>query len=560
MKYKIGKMQDDVIDTILSNRNLTYEQVDNILDANIDSWEDPSNYKNIDKAYKRLIDSIQNKENIGVLVDPDADGYLSATIIFDFIYCYLEYDNIYYIIQSKPKARGITKEVIERVKKSNIKLLITPDSSSNDVEEQKELYKLGTKFIALDHHEFDSSETPKESIIVNNQDGQVKNIYGSGSLVTYKFVKYVADKEFIDIGYDYIDLVNIANIGDMMDMSSLENRYFYNIGKHIKNITNALILEFVKDLKKRKILTIEDVAFGITNKINSIIRNGSQEEKEDLFMALNGEESEVEYKYQGKIRKQSIQKSIIRLSSRLKKNQKQLEQSVDKNDLKFFTKESDKIVIIDGKNIDKSITGLMANKFLNMYAKPVIIVKKDGDKGEYSGSARGITIDSFKDICEESQLFIFTEGHNNAFGVSILKDNISEFIEYANEKLKNVKFDNSIIIDYVYEENIPLDDVIDLADLSELWCNNIKKPNILVKNVIINSEDIDKKFNTIKFKIDNILYKKDFCSKVFYDKLIDLENNKDINKDLEMDILCTIKSFENGRGYVDIIDVESKVI
>ena len=41
-------------------------------------------------------------------------------------------------------------------------------------------------------------------------------------------------------------------------------------------------------------------------------------------MALNGEESEVEYKYQGKIRKKSIQKSIIRLSSRLKKNQKQM--------------------------------------------------------------------------------------------------------------------------------------------------------------------------------------------------------------------------------------------
>ena len=559
MKYKIGEMSNDVIDTILKNRNITYDEVDEILTANRDNWENPLNYKNMDRAYNTLMEVVRNNGNVAVLIDPDCDGYISATIMFDFIYYYLEYDSVSFIIQSLPKARGLTEEVMNIVQKNNVNLLITPDSSSNDFEQQKKLHELGIKFIALDHHEFDSSKVPKESIIVNNQDGQVENIYGSGSLVTYKFVNYVAEKEFIDIGYDYMDLVNIANIGDMMDMTSLENRYFYNTGKKVKNISNALVLEFVKTLKKRKYLTIKDVAFNISNKINSIVRNGSYEEKRDLFLALNGDETKVEYTYRGKTKTQSLQEAIIRIGNRLKNNQNKLLSDVDEDNLGIFTEDNDKIVVIDGSSINRNVTGLMANKLLHKYGKPILIVKKN-EEGEYSGSARGIGIESFKDICEGSKLFSLTEGHGNAFGVSIPKENIHKFIEYANKELKDIEFDNSTIVDYVYEENIPLEDVIDLGELSELWCNDVEKPILLIKDVIVNSEDIDKKFNTVKFKVDNILYKKDFCSKIFYEKLINLENNEDIDKDLKMDILCTISSFENGRSYVEIIDVESEVI
>ena len=94
MMYKIGEMSNDVIDTILKNRNITYDEVDDILTANRDSWENPLNYKNMDRAYNTLMEVVKSNGNIAVLIDPDCDGYISSTIMFDFIYYYLEYDNV----------------------------------------------------------------------------------------------------------------------------------------------------------------------------------------------------------------------------------------------------------------------------------------------------------------------------------------------------------------------------------------------------------------------------------------------------------------------------------
>ena len=76
----------------------------------------------------------------------------------------------------------------------------------------------------------------------------------------------------------------------------------------------------------------------------------------------------------------------------------------------------------------------------------------------------------------------------------------------------------------------------------------------------INSKDINKRGIDLSFKIDNVIYKKEFCSKVFYEKMICAEENKFNNKDLEMDIICSVKVFENGRAYICIEDCESRII
>ncbi len=490
---------------------------------------------------------------------PDVDGYTAATTVFSFISDYLQYDNVLYIIQEDlVKAHGITEEVIRKVKNNGIKLLITPDSSSNDFEQQVELYEMGCKFIALDHHKFDSKGVPQTSIVINNQDGSVKNTEASGCFVTYKFCHYVAEQEGIDLGYNYLDLVNISNISDMRDMSNLENRYIYNIGKRVENITNKLIKSFIDDLKIKKILTIENVNFGIANKINAIIRNGSIDEKEALFESLIGSYETVTYKYKGKTMEQSIQDSILRIANRLRNSQKNLIKKCLDKGIKTYTNENDKLVIIDGTYIDSKITGLLANKLMREYNRPIMILKEF--EGNLRGSCRGYTLDSFNNLCKESNLFNSVEGHDNSFGCNILKDNLEKFISYANEKLRDIEFDDSIEIDYVYDKNIPLEDVIDIAALSELWSNQIPSPKLLIRDIIINTKDISKRGINLSFKIDKIQFRKDYCSKVFYEDLIKLEENQDMDKDLKIDILCEVKTWESGLGYINIIEAESEVL
>ena len=107
---------------------------------------------------------------------------------------------------------------------------------------------------------------------------------------------------------------------------------------------------------------------------------------------------------------------------------------------------------------------------------------------------------------------------------------------------------------------IPLDDVLDLGAIDNVWWGDCKRPKLLVRNIHINSKDITKRGIDLSFKIDNVIYKKEFCSKVFYEKLICAEENKFNNKDLEIDIICSVKVFENGRAYICIEDCESNII
>ena len=89
----------------------------------------------------------------------------------------------------------------------------------------------------------------------------------------------------------YLDLVAIAIVGDVMNLSTLENRYYVSEG--LENIQNP----FFKSLVEKRAFSIgssiptpTDVAFYIIPAINAIVRMGTKEEKEHLFKAItNGD-------------------------------------------------------------------------------------------------------------------------------------------------------------------------------------------------------------------------------------------------------------------------------
>lgn len=560
MKYKLkGEIKNNVVDTILSNRNLTEEKVEWLLNADESNWEDTRNYININDAYECLMENIYKFKNILICMDEDLDGVSSASMIYQFIKDDLNYNNVFYTIHSRNKTHGLSDEIVNKAINS-CDLLIMPDAASSDIEGQKKLLEQGVDFIALDHHLFNVNVIPPGAIVVNNKDGNVENAFGSGAAVTYKFIHYVAEQENIDLGNKYIDLVNLANIADMMDMTSLENRYIFNEGKQINNITNTMLNTFIKEYNIKPYLKIDDVAWNIAPLCNSIIRNGTVDDKDMLFRAFIGEDETVQYKSRGQYKEQSLQEAVIRIGNNLKRRQKDLIDKATKGKVNLLSKDTDMVVLINSQNIDRNITGVVANKFLQMYNKPILMLRED--KNRYRGSARCPNqIESFNEICKESGLFEYVEGHDNSFGYSIQKDNIDKFIEFINEKFKDVDFTNEVEVDYIYEKSIPLEDVILVGELEDVWCNTLKRPKFIIKGVKVNSKKIKKVgFANYSFMNNKILFRKDYCSKVFFNKMIDEENNEKHDKDLVLDILCSIKLNDNGRSYIDIIDVDSMAI
>ena len=147
-----------------------------------------------------------------------------------------------------------------------------------------------------------------------------------------------------------------------------------------------------------------------------------------------------------------------------------------------------------------------------------------------------------------------------SFGISLMDNNVDKFIKYLNKELMGVDFSDKTEIDYEYKNNIPLEDLLDIADLDDIWTFNCKRPKILIKNIKINSKSINKRGINLSFKVGDILYKRDFCSNVWFQNLICEEDNPYHNKDLIIDAICEVKTTENNKAYINLIEIESEVM
>lgn len=455
------------------------------------------------------------------------------------------------------KQHGLSKDIFPQLLESDVNLFIIADSSTNDIKQQRKLLKEGKDIIILDHHIKEGNEFVEEVCLVNNQlkDSISNNLSGVG--VVEKFIKangYNTDK--------YLDLVAVGLIADAMNTLSLENRYYINKG--LNNINNEVIKEFFKYIKNP---IIENVSFNLANYMNSVIRYGAFEEKELLWKAMIGEEGVVEYKKRnGQTVQQTLQEAIKRISGNVKNRQN----NSIKNSVKLIEKEiyknkldADKCIIIKNDElIDKGLTGITAQKLLSKFKRPIIIVGVN-ESDELIGSMRSPF--DFKDILNESNLVTFAQGHSKACGIGIKEINIDKLRKYLNIKLKDFNLSDEKIeeVDYIFDgKDIKIEVVKEIGDLRPLWGRNLEEPTFIIKNAIVDSIKIKYKKEGIcyiaTFKYNDIIFKKEFCSKDTYEQLIrkqDLKFGK--TQSLNLTLLCKFKKSDNGSYYVSIEDFNS---
>ena len=79
-----------------------------------------------------LVKHISQNDKVLIQVDSDADGFTSSALLINYLYCLFPgfvQNNVYYRIHTG-KQHGILLDTIP----DDIKLIIAPDSSSNDYE------------------------------------------------------------------------------------------------------------------------------------------------------------------------------------------------------------------------------------------------------------------------------------------------------------------------------------------------------------------------------------------------------------------------------------------
>lgn len=538
MKYRLYDNEinsDDVFEKILWNRGIKDYKKYLSLDKSVEISYNKLN--NITKATEVFMKHYENKDIISILVDCDVDGYTSAASQYLYIKRLDKNYPVNYIMHGDAKAHGLSKDVAIP---EGTRLLIVPDAGTNDYSQCKQLLEdnIVEDIIILDHHEAEDNGWENNKLehvtIVNNQmseDYLNKDLSGVG--VVYKFLQALDEATWNEYADDYLDLVALGNISDVMNMISFETRYLVNEGlKHINNkFFNAIIKAQEFSMKNK--INIHNIQWFITPILNGMIRVGGDEEKELLFKAFIEQDEFFEYKKRATKDKpaETIQESIYDRAARLSKNAKSRQDKIRDKGVDEISKlikntydNNNKVLMIDVTDIldNKGLTGVLAIKIAEIFNKPCILLKKfinDDGKIIYGGSARNIDhspIDSLKDIVASTNSFLLYQGHANAHGVNIALDKLEEANERFNEILKDIEYDSTYIVDYILD-SCELDPLlpIEMAKFDDIVAQGVSEPLIAIENISITRDDISligKTSNTLKFILPNgIEFVQFFC-------------------------------------------------
>lgn len=485
---------------ILENRGI--KNVPMFLNPTKSCLEDNHLLDNIDLAVDIFLKHMNNNSKVVVLQDCDCDGVTSAALMIQYINDNFPSISVDYIIHDN-KEHGLDNKSMLEIKPKKPDLLIIPDAGSNDLRQLKTLKSAGIDVIVLDHHDESEKVTRLKSIyrlenlndfavIVNNQmSSKVNDKSMTGVGIVYKFCSVVDERLKRNTVNKYLDLVALGMIADSCDLTQLQTRYLVLEGiKQIQNETNHN--KFISELVKSQAYslhskaTILGISFYIAPLVNALIRLGTKDGKEIMLKAFlnSSEKAIVKIRSKGEI-EVSIQEQARRLCESYKRKQQKMTgdyTEVLKEQINEFGLNEYPVICCEAdKSFEKTFTGLIANKLTSMYNKPCLLLRDCNDI--LMGSARGFDkshIKDIKDFCLQTKLFDLAEGHPNACGVTIKKDNISKFYDYLSQQ----NFDNTLnyTVDAVFDEKSLTAEVIQsIFALSDVWGTNIEEPLFLLK-------------------------------------------------------------------------------
>ena len=488
------------IEQILNNRGI--KNIYHYLHTTDDDILDPSTIMNIKNGAIMLVSHINNNDKILIQIDSDCDGYTSAAALINYLHkicpAFVE-NNISYRVH-EGKQHGILLDSIG----NDIKLVIAPDSSSNDYEEHKQLKEHGIDVLVIDHHEAD--KVSQYACIINNQlcNYPTKSLSGVG--MVYKFCSYLDKLMNVTYADDLLDLVALGLIADMMDLRDYETKRLIDKG------LNHIINPFIRTMINRDAfhfsngITPIDVAFYIAPLVNAVTRVGTQEEKLVLFESMldfKGYELIPSTKRGCSDSAEPRVEQACRNCTNIKNRQTRTRDATLETIEDLITVNNlleNKLLVIQLDNIsaDRNLTGLIANQLMSKYQRPVLILNKvfhnDGTI-TWEGSGRGYDKSSLKDFrqfCQDTGLVMYAEGHPNAFGCGITDDKIQLFITITNEVLKNVQFIPSYTVDFIYHNvDVKPEDITDIATLKNLWGQGIEEALIALEDVPVTAENLN---------------------------------------------------------------------
>ena len=452
-KYNINKL----LSTILVNRNIINEKdINKFLKPTRKDFHDPFLILDMDKAVERIIQAINNKENVTIYGDYDVDGITSITVLKSYLQDRgLEVNT--YIPNRLDEGYGLNNDAIDKIAENRCKLMITVDCGISAIDEIKYATSLGIETIVTDHHE-PGEDIPKALAVIDNKrkdsNYPFRELAGVG--VVFKLIQAITiklglpEEEYLK----YLDIVCIGTISDIVPLVD-ENRVITKLGLMLVKQTRNVGLRAILQVSGYSKIDSNTISFGVAPRINACGRMGVAEEALNLFLSKNiNQVNELARKLNEHNRiRQETEKDIFENAKK----------QIEENHLN-----ENNTIVVAGENWHHGVIGIVSSKITEMYFKPSILLSFEED-GIGKGSGRSIPgFDLHEALMKCDDCIEKFGGHSMAIGITIKRENFDKL----KDKLEEIAIEEHI--DEIVPE-IKIDAKINLAEVNKEMVESLKE-------------------------------------------------------------------------------------
>lgn len=409
----------------------------------------------IDKENKHLVEFKEKllslKDHKVLLIgDYDCDGICSTAIIKKLL-IYLNIEHNFFIPSRGKDGYGLNENMVKVAKDNNFEAIIAVDNGVSASEAISMANECGIKVLIIDHHEYSKTPDCYGFIHPSLLDKPYKDLSAGG-------LSYLISSLFYD---DELSLVygGLAVEADMVGVLGF-NRY--------------LMKEMLKILKKGNIYQInllnegldydyESLSFNVIPKINAVSR-----------MDYNPNVL-VKYLLADKL---TCLKTIDQINM-INEERKTLTSKLSKSSFSNIIYNKN-LAIVVSEDYSEGICGLIANRLLHVFNKPLMVLsKKDG---VLKGSCRSIDeFNLYEYLLGAIDIFDSFGGHEKACGVTLKEENLDRLIKYLDTAQVNInKTVNDVYI--VPKEELSYDLYLKLEDLKPFGID-LKEPLLAIKDI-----------------------------------------------------------------------------
>lgn len=482
----------EVVAKLIYNRGYLGGSVGSFLNPEPSGLYDPYLMIDMDRAVRRIFESLDRGDRITVYGDYDVDGVTSVTLL----YLYLKSvggDVDYYIPSRSKEGYGLSEMSLDALKEKGTKLIITVDTGITANAEVEYAKTLGIEMVVTDHHEC-HGEIPAACAVINPHRPDCsypfKELAGVGvvfKLVTaceiFREKRESGERADIDactdrIFNEYADLTSLGTVADVMPLID-ENRIIVRRGLASLSETEreglASLIEAAsnpqgetravgeKDTAKKKKITAGFIGFALAPRINAAGRISTAEKAVELLLSTD--------------RRTAVEKAqeLCEINLRRQKEENAIAEAAYKTIEETHDFENDRVIVLNDDTWQQGIIGIVSSRITEKYGLPSILISFDGatrgyqsldDMGKGSGrSIKGMNLVDALDYC--SDLLVRFGGHELAAGLTVMRCNIDEFKKRINDYARENLTEDLSCIKYVADCSLDPSE-IDMALADEI--------------------------------------------------------------------------------------------